>query len=140
MSFHLRIRAAVAAAVAAGALAGCGMADYYWQGFAGQAQLLVRARPIEDVLATTNDRKLAERLERAREIRTFASKELGLPENASYTRYSDVGRQYVVWNVFATPALSLKPRQWCFPVAGCVSYRGYFDEVEARAEAARLDA
>ena len=88
----------------------------------------------------TDDAKLAERLKRAREIRAFASQELALPDNASYTRYTDVGRPFVVWNVFAAPALSLTPRQWCFPVAGCVSYRGYFNEAEARAEAARLAA
>jgi predicted aminopeptidase len=135
-----KYRAAAAAFVAVATLAGCGLADYYWQGFAGQAQLLVRARPIEEVLASTPDAKLAERLKRAKEIRTFASQELGLPDNASYTRYTDVGRPFVVWNVFATPAVSLTPRQWCFPVAGCVNYRGYFDEAEAKAEAARLAA
>jgi predicted aminopeptidase len=139
----LRVRnycAAAAAFVAVATLAGCGLADYYWQGFAGQAQLLVRARPIDDVLATTGDTKLAERLKRAREIRAFASHELALPDNASYTRYTDVGRPFVVWNVFATSAVSLTPRQWCFPVAGCVNYRGYFNEAEAKAEAARLAA
>lgn len=135
-----KYRATAAAFVAGAILSGCGLADYYWQGFAGQAQLLVRARPIDEVLATTPDVKLAERLKRAREIRTFASQELGLPDNASYTRYTDVGRPFVVWNVFATPAVSLTPRQWCFPVAGCVNYRGYFDEAEAKAEAARLAA
>ena len=61
-----------------------------------------------------------------------------MPDNASYTKYADVGRAFVVWNVFAAPELSLKPRQWCFPIAGCVSYRGYFNEQEARDEAARL--
>ena len=65
-------------------------------------------------------------------------RELGLPRNGSYTRYTDLGRPFVVWNVFAAPALSLEPREWCFPVAGCVSYRGYFDEADAKAEAARL--
>ena len=63
-----------------------------------------------------------------------------LPDNRSYTRYADLGRPYVVWNVFAAPELSLTPRQWCFPVAGCVAYRGYFAEADARAEAARLAA
>ncbi len=135
-----KCRAAAAACVAAALLVGCSLADYYWQGFAGQAQLLVRARPIDEVLATTGDARLVERLKRAREIRAFASSELGLPDNASYTRYTDLGRPFVVWNVFATPAVSLTPRQWCFPVAGCVNYRGYFDEVEAKAEAARLAA
>ena len=140
MTARATLRRTLAACSAAALLVGCGLADYYWQGFAGQAQLLVRARPIDEVLASTDDAKLAERLKRAREIRTFASQELGLPDNASYTRYTDVGRPFVVWNVFATPAASLTPLQWCFPVAGCVNYRGYFNEIEAKAEAARLAA
>lgn len=134
-----RIRVLCAAAAVA-ALAGCSLADYYWQGVAGHAQLIIRARPIDEVVASTQDVRLAERLKRASEIRAFASRELKLPENASYTRYTDLGRPFVVWNVFATSALSLIPRQWCFPVAGCVNYRGYFNESEAKSEAARLAA
>ena len=63
---------------------------------------------------------------------------LGLPENASYRRYADLGRPYVVWNVVAAPELSLAPRRWCFPFAGCFSYRGYFSESAAAAFAAGL--
>ena len=136
---HHPLRSALVAGLAATALAGCGI-DYYLQSVAGQADMLARARPIDEVLATTTDAKLAERLERTREIRVYASRVLGLPDNTSYTRYADLGRPYVVWNVVATPALSLTPRQWCYPVAGCVSYRGFFSEGEAKAEAARLAA
>ena len=125
-------------------LAGCGAIDtldFYWQGAAGQYDLLSRARPIPEVIDSAGgDAALATRLTRVREIRAFASRELGLPDNASYTRYTDLGRPFVLWNVFAAPALSLQPKQWCFPVAGCVNYRGYFHEEEARAEAARLQA
>jgi predicted aminopeptidase len=73
-------------------------------------------------------------------IREYASRELALPDNASYRRYTELSRRFVLWNVFATPAFSLTPRQWCFPIAGCVNYRGYFAEADARAEAARLAA
>jgi predicted aminopeptidase len=121
-------------------LAGCSAfeaADYYWQGAAGEADILARAKPIDEVIAQGEDAALNARLARAREIRAFASRELALPDNRSYTRYSDLGRPYVVWNVYAAPALSLKPRQWCFPVVGCVNYRGYFREADARAEAER---
>jgi predicted aminopeptidase len=124
-------------------LAGCGAIDtldFYWQGAAGQFDLLSRARPIPEVIDGASDAALAGRLTRVREMRAFASRELGLPDNASYTRYTDLGRPFVLWNVFAAPALSLKPKQWCFPVAGCVNYRGYFREEEARSEAARLRA
>ena len=63
-----------------------------------------------------------------------------MPDNGSYTRYTDLGRPFVTWNVFATPELSLTPRQWCFPIAGCVNYRGYFRENEAQGEQQRLKA
>jgi predicted aminopeptidase len=130
-----------ALALAVAALGGCGsLADYYWQGFSGQVGVLAAARPVDEVLAATSDERLAGRLKIAREIRQYASKALALPENGSYTRYTDLGRPYVVWNVFAAPALSLKPQRWCFPVAGCVSYRGYFNEADARAEGERLRA
>jgi predicted aminopeptidase len=121
-------------------LAGCGSIDYYWQGIRGEVELLERAQPIPAVLDTTSDATLKRKLERAMTIRDYASRELGLPDNASYRSYTDVGRRFVLWNVIATPELSLEPRQWCFPVAGCVNYRGYFDESAAKSEAARFAA
>ena len=114
--------------------------DYYWQGATGEWQLLSRAKPIDDVVAGTDDAALKKRLERIAEIRRFASTDLGLPANGSYTRYTDLGRPFVTWTVFATPQLSLTPQQWCFPVAGCVSYRGYFHKEAAYEEARRLKA
>ena len=131
------------ALLATAALCGCGAmeaVDYYWQGAAGQMDILARAKPIPDVIGESEDAALKARLARVQEIRAYASRELGLPDNASYTRYADLGRPFVVWNVFAAPELSLTPRQWCFPVAGCVNYRGYFDEADARVEAARFHA
>lgn len=135
-------RAGVAVAAAL-ALAGCGAmdaAEYYWQSASGQLDLVARAKPIPDVIADTPDAALKRRLERVQKMRSFASSELALPDNASYTRYAELDRPFVVWNVFASPELSLEPRKWCFPIAGCVSYRGYFREDEARAEAERLHA
>ena len=137
------LRAFVAVLAAGLALAGCSAmeaADYYWQGATGQMEILARATPIPDVIGASDDAALRARLARVQEIRAFASRELALPDNASYTKYADLGRPFVVWNVFAAPELSLEPRQWCFPVAGCVNYRGYFNESDARAEAARLAA
>ena len=133
-------RAVLVLAAGSGVLSGCSDLEYYWQGIAGQTDLLARAKPIAEVIATTPDPALKGRLVRAQEIRAFASRELGLPDNRSYTNYADLGRPYAVWNVFAAPELSLTARQWCFPVAGCVAYRGYFAEADARAEAARLTA
>lgn len=129
--------AAIAGAVTVAACATFETVDYYWQGAAGQWDLIARSQPIPDVI-DKSDAALAERLKRIREIRAFASRELGLPDNGSYTRYTDLGRPFVTWNVFATPELSMAPRQWCFPIAGCVNYRGYFREHEAQVEQTRL--
>ncbi|MGH8715041.1 MAG: aminopeptidase [Casimicrobiaceae bacterium] len=140
----MRIAAAMARRlVAAGALAivaGCTTAEYYWQGIRGELDLLDRAQPIASVLDGASDPVLRRKLERVVAVRNYASRELALPDNLSYRRYADLGRRYALWNVFAAPELSLQPRQWCFPVAGCVNYRGYFSEPAARAEAAELAA
>jgi predicted aminopeptidase len=119
---------------------GCSAIEFYWQGIAGQLDLMARAKPIPEFAETISDPVLKAKLERVQGIRAYASRELALPDNGSFTRYADLGRPFVVWNVVATPELSLTPRQWCFPVAGCVAYRGYFAEADARAEAARLAA
>jgi predicted aminopeptidase len=112
---------------------------YYWQSMVGHLDLVRRARPLEAVIADpATAPALRTRLERAREIRAFASRELGLPDNGSYASYAALERTFVLWNVFATPELSLRLERWCFPVAGCVAYRGYYDRAAAEAYAARL--
>jgi predicted aminopeptidase len=122
-------------------LAGCAQFKYYFQAAHGQYALWSEARPIEDWLGDpATDPKLKARLEKALLIRRFAVKELGLPDNASYRNYAALQRPYVLWNVVATPALSLRPIQWCFPIAGCVSYRGYYNKEDAEAYAAELRA
>jgi predicted aminopeptidase len=120
-------------------LAGCDTAGYYVQAVKGQAEMWHATRPIEDVIADpAAPDALKRRLEQVRRIRDFASSELGLPSNSSYRGYADLKRPYVVWNVFAASTLSIKPRQWCFPIAGCVAYKGFFSRAEAEALAADL--
>ncbi len=101
--------------------------------------MLVRSRPIDEVIVdpTTTD-AVRSRLDLAVESREFAVDELDLPDSRSFSRYADLGRPYAVWNVVATPEFSVEPRRWCFPVAGCVAYRGYFHPERAEAEARRL--
>jgi predicted aminopeptidase len=114
---------------------------YYAQAMRGHLALWWRARPLEAWINSPEaDPALAERLRLAQSIRRFASDRLALPDNGSYTRYVDLGRSHVVWNVKAAPELSLEPRRWCFPVAGCVAYRGFYDRADAEAFAARLRA
>jgi predicted aminopeptidase len=122
-----------------GLAGGCAQLGYYTQAVQGHFAVLAGAKPIDHWLADPDVRDdLKVRLKRVREIRTFAAKELALPDNGSYTRYADLKRQYVLWNVVATPEFSLKPEQWCFPVAGCVDYRGYYSREAAQSFAAGL--
>ena len=134
------MKAAIALLAALLPLGGCSTAEFYWQGITGQIDLLTRAQSISSVLENVRDPAVKRKLERVMAIRDYATRELGLPDNASYRRYTELDRRFVLWNVFATPPLSLTPRQWCFPIAGCVNYRGYFAEKDARAEAAKLAA
>ena len=120
-------------------LSGCSTVSYYWQSVNGHLQLINAARPVEEVLAEpATAEPLRERLRLAVRIRDFASTELHLPEGASYRRYADLHRRAVVWNVVAAPEFSLQPMTWCFPIVGCVGYRGYFAEADAQQFAADL--
>ena len=122
-------------------LVGCAQFKYYFQAAQGQYSLWSDARPIEDWLGDpSTDPLLKARLEKALLIRKFAVRELGLPDNASYKNYAALTRPFVLWNVVATPELSLRPIQWCFPIAGCVSYRGYYSKEDAQAYANELRA
>lgn len=113
-------------------LQGCGL-GYLTQAARGQLRVLRARQPIEQLIsAPDTSAQLRARLEQVRRIRDFASQQLGLPDNASYRTFADVHGPYVVWNVVATPEFSVTPRRWCFPVAGCVTYRGYFSERAAR--------
>lgn len=129
----------LAAGMAALLLSGCASVGYYWQSVSGHLQLLSAARPVDDWLgdAQTPD-ALKTRLVLSQRIRNFAVTALQLPDNASYRRYADLQRKSVVWNVVAAPEFSLTLKTWCFPVTGCVGYRGYFSEADALAEAEQL--
>jgi predicted aminopeptidase len=131
--------AALAGTVAVVCLTGCANLAYYWQSATGHLQMMSAAKPVEDWMsAEESPQRLKARLALSQRIRNFAVAELKLPDNPSYRRYADLRRAAVVWNVVAAPAYSVKLKDWCFPVTGCVTYKGYFDEAKARAEAADL--
>jgi predicted aminopeptidase len=119
-------------------LSGCGTL-YLTQAASGQWQVLRQRVPIDTLLGDPRTPPaLRAHLQEVRAAREFASRELGLPDNGSYRSYADIGRPYVVWNVVAAPEFSVSPKRWCFPIAGCVAYRGYFREQRAREFAASL--
>jgi len=135
----MKWRLACALLLVAAAVTGCESISYYGQAIGGQLSLFARTRPIEDWLsdpATTPE--LRGRLLKAKAIREFASRTLALPDNGSYHSYAQLDRPYVVWNVYAAGEFSVEAKQECFPFAGCVSYRGFFSEAEARRHAETL--
>ena len=120
-------------------LVGCTNLPYYLQSVRGQLDIWSRQHDIQAVIDSPGTAPaLREKLQAVLEIREFASEALALPRNASYRSYANLERPYAVWNVFATPEFSIKPRQWCFVFAGCVNYRGYFDKNDADAFAAGI--
>jgi predicted aminopeptidase len=122
-------------------LGACADLRYYAHVTHGESALLLKRRSVSKVISDpATDPKLAARLKLSQQARQFASEQLDLPRNRSYTYYVSLHRPYVVWNVFATPRFSVDAVLQCFPIAGCVAYRGWFDEQKARASAERLRA
>jgi predicted aminopeptidase len=117
----------------------CRTVEFYGQAVSGQVGMLVKRQPIEKVAAKTEDAKLKERLTLTRKILEFAERELALSSGGSYELYADLGREHLVWVVYAAPELSMEPKDWWYPVVGRQDYRGYFREDQAREEAALLE-
>ncbi len=113
-------------------LSGCSQLGYLVQAARGQLEITFSREPIDEVLAGNRAApETRERLELVKRIRQFAIEELDLPENSSYTTYSELGRRHVIWNVVAAPPYDLTLKTWCYPITGCISYRGYFSKKKA---------
>ena len=127
----------VSAILLALALSGCETVSYYAQAVGGHFDLKSRSRPLAELLADSQTpADLRERLVLAQSLREFASRNLALPDNGSYRSYADLDRPYVVWNVVAAAEFSLEAVESCFPVAGCVTYRGFYAREDAERHAA----
>ena len=127
------------AAIVLAAVSGCASTMYLLQAANGEWHVMHGRKPIVQVIDDPQTPEpLVRELGEVREAREFASRVLQLPDNDSYRTYVRIDRPYVVWNVVAAPALSVEPKQWCFPIAGCVAYRGYFSKQRALAFAAEL--
>jgi predicted aminopeptidase len=136
-SIAATIRAAAIVGLIAVASGGC----YLLQSVQGQLALMSKREPINRVIvAPATPPALRGQLAAVTDIRNFASRELGLPDNGSYRSYADLGRPYVVWNVVAAPEFSVDAKEWCYPIVGCVAYRGYFNEARARRFAVQMRA
>ena len=119
--------------------ASCETLGYYWQAASGQWSIEHARRPTTDLMASRQtDPKLRDRLLLVDRLLQFAKEKLALEPGKSYTSFVRIDREYVVWNVFATPEFSTRPLRWCYPVAGCASYRGYFHQRDAERYSRRL--
>jgi predicted aminopeptidase len=134
-----RLLAVFAAGLAALAASGCSTIGFYSQAIDGQAEILRKARPIPVVKADDGvPARVKRKLAVVEDARHFAGTQLELPANRQYTRYTDLGRRYVSWVLFAAPEFSVEGKTWWYPFVGRLKYRGYFSEKAARAEAKRL--
>ena len=118
---------------------GCAQMNYLLQSTNGHLALLDARQPIAGLLEDpATPVALTAQLQRVEVMRSFAQTELALPNRGSYRHYVDLGRAHLLYSVSAAPPLSLLPRQWCYPIVGCVTYRGFFELRAANQEATRL--
>jgi len=121
-------------------LSGCAELQYYGHAFSGQLDVLSKRRPIQEVIEDPNTKPdVVQKLKVVEQMHDFAVSDLALPDSDSFRSYSDLGRDYVLWNIFATPELSLETKQWCYPFFGCVGYRSYFEKAYADSIASELE-
>ena len=122
------------------ALVSCETVGYYSQAVRGQLTIVFGREDIQRLIEQQDlSDELADKFARVMDIREFAESELGLPVGGNYSSYVDIEREHVVWNVFAAPEFSVEPVNWCYPIAGCVAYRGYFSELSALRYAVKLE-
>ncbi|WP_376693871.1 aminopeptidase [Wenzhouxiangella sp. EGI_FJ10409] len=122
-------------------LAGCATVAWYGQAARGQIEILAKREDIAELMEDpATSPRLRERLATVLDIRAFAIEVLGLPDSRSYTLYADLERDAPLWNVVATPAYSIEPETWCYPLVGCLAYRGFFRRERAEALAVALAA
>lgn len=114
--------------------AGCGTLGYYSQAAKGQLSILLKRKDIQTLINDPNSALTEQEIHQLKlilRVRKYAAEQLLMPVDKAYSRYVDTGKSHVVWNVFAAPELSLEPKRWCYPIAGCAAYRGYFVKQDA---------
>jgi predicted aminopeptidase len=122
-------------------LPSCSTLGFYAQALQGQREILGQARPVAEVLADPATKPLLrEKLNTVENIRAFAESDLGLPTEGQYERYTNLGRKYAVWVIYAAPEFSTEAKRWWYPLVGSLKYRGFFSESNAQKEAAKLHA
>lgn len=139
-SSHVRLCVVLLVCVSVGVgLSGCGLPGYYGHLISGHTDLMRARQPVADVVAgAATPEPIRHKLVLSEQLREFAQAQLQLPVDDAYSEYVTLDRDWATWNLFAAPPLSLSPKQWCYPVVGCASYRGYFDQARAERDAQKL--
>ncbi len=105
--------------------------SYLTQAALGQADLLLRARPLEVVLQDQSVPAYVKSfLQEVPAMKEFAIS-MGLTPTKSYTKYVAIDRKSVTWVVSACNALAFEPKLYTFPFVGSVPYLGFFHEEDA---------
>ena len=118
-------------------LSGC----YFTRAAYVEGRILWKRKPIDDVLARKDlSPDIRTKLETVLAVRKFAADQLGENVGGAYETIAPVDQSAIVYVVMAAPRDSLEPYTWWFPIVGRVPYRGYFDQNDALAEAASLEA
>ena len=121
-------------------LSGCSDVAYYWQAGLGQLEILRKRRPIGEVLEDPGvGEETKAKLRLVRRAQAFGREELALPEGASFHYYTDLERDFVSWLVVASEPFTFRAFRNCFPVVGCLNYRGFFERADANGFAGGLE-
>ena len=141
------IRAAAPLALCLFGITGCELGYLITQG-TGELGILWRAEDLDEFVAEETavggGTSTPQRDERRRklallgDIKRFAEKELGLDVDDAYSTYHEVEGAAISYVVSAAHPLALVPYRWSYPIVGSVTYKGFFDEDDARVEEARL--
>ena len=138
-----RLHAIVSAATAAGfaiALAGCNVGYLAHAAYEG-GRILWNRKPISGELAQSDlTPEVREKLATVLQVRQFAANQLDLNVGGAYQTIAPVDQSAIVYVVMAAEQDSLQPHTWWFPIVGAVPYRGYFQQSDADAEAAQMEA
>lgn len=100
-----------------------------------ESRILFKREQISDILdKDETSPALRHKLNLVLSARNYA-KEIGLIPKKSFTTYTDIGRENLIWVLSACPKTSLTPVTWWFPIAGKVPYKGFFDKEDGIAAA-----
>ena len=113
-------------------LSSCSSIKYNYGLIDNHLSIIKNAQPIDEILEekTTNP-ELKTKLRLVNKIKDFAYSELHFRKTKSYSTYSDILRNAVVWNVVATKENSFELKEWCYIFIGCFNYRGFYKKKEA---------